>query len=134
MTPVDLNGGGTEVDPELAHYLNRHYWTNRAAANTADSDSFLSGFSPSAPSAFYPPPPVNPDYEPSLPDTAITSSLVSVRFRHTSQPAGAAKCCSPASPTSIMVLHWMCGYLLITEVVEYEGIFGDAVTKWIEIS
>ncbi|VDK40378.1 unnamed protein product [Taenia asiatica] len=56
----------TEVDPELAHYLNRNYWTGRAAAT--DSDSTIGGFSPSAP-AF--PPPVNPDYAPSVPDPSI---------------------------------------------------------------
>uniref|UniRef100_A0A5K3EIF7 Hepatocyte growth factor-regulated tyrosine kinase substrate n=2 Tax=Mesocestoides corti TaxID=53468 RepID=A0A5K3EIF7_MESCO len=65
VAPVSeaTNDPTTEVDPELAHYLNRNYWTNRAA--TADSDYFIPGFSPSAP------PPVNPDYEPSIPDLQL---------------------------------------------------------------
>lgn len=56
----------TEVDPELARYLNRNYWAGRAS--TVDSDSFMASFSPSAP-AF--PPPVNPDYVPSVVDPAV---------------------------------------------------------------
>lgn len=65
----------TEVDPELAHYLNRNYWTGRAAA--ADSDSFIGGFSPSAP-AF--PPPVNPDYAPSVTDPSVLFNFVVSSF------------------------------------------------------
>ncbi|VDM16968.1 unnamed protein product [Hydatigera taeniaeformis] len=71
----------TEVDPELAHYLNRNYWTGRAAAT--DNDSCIGGFSPSAP-AF--PPPLNPDYVPSVADTSneksqdLERALVSVEM------------------------------------------------------
>ncbi|KAL5103176.1 Hepatocyte growth factor-regulated tyrosine kinase substrate [Taenia crassiceps] len=65
----------TEVDPELAHYLNRNYWTGRAAAT--ESDSFIGGFSPSAP-AF--PPPVNPDYVPSVADPSNEKPLPSVEM------------------------------------------------------
>ncbi|VDD79711.1 unnamed protein product [Mesocestoides corti] len=76
VAPVSeaTNDPTTEVDPELAHYLNRNYWTNRAA--TADSDYFIPGFSPSAP------PPVNPDYEPSIPDlqTGLKKALASVEI------------------------------------------------------
>ncbi|VUZ50852.1 unnamed protein product [Hymenolepis diminuta] len=57
----------TEVDPELALYLNRNYWAGRAAANAESTDSYISGFIPTAP-AF--PPPTNPDYVPSVVDTS----------------------------------------------------------------
>ncbi|KAM3186101.1 hypothetical protein ACTXT7_005016, partial [Hymenolepis weldensis] len=57
----------TEVDPELALYLNRNYWAGRAAANAESTDSYISGFTPTAP-AF--PPPTNPDYVPSVVDTS----------------------------------------------------------------
>ncbi|KAM7536419.1 hypothetical protein Aperf_G00000082485 [Anoplocephala perfoliata] len=64
--PSDLNSElATEVDPDLALYLNRNYWAGRAA-NADGTESYLSGFSPSAP-AF--PPPVNPEYVPSVVDT-----------------------------------------------------------------
>ncbi|VDL18572.1 unnamed protein product [Hymenolepis diminuta] len=62
----------TEVDPELALYLNRNYWAGRAAANAESTDSYISGFIPTAP-AF--PPPTNPDYVPSVVDTSLTSTL-----------------------------------------------------------
>lgn len=63
----------TEMDAELARYLNRNYWTNRAAA-VSETESMMA-FPPSAPPVYIPP--VNPDYEPSLPDTSNdrTSSL-----------------------------------------------------------
>ncbi|VDO16000.1 unnamed protein product [Rodentolepis nana] len=57
----------TEVDPELALYLNRNYWAGRAAANAESTDSYISGFTPTAPTF---PPPVNPDYVPSVVDTS----------------------------------------------------------------
>nr|CDS31572.1 hepatocyte growth factor regulated tyrosine [Hymenolepis microstoma] len=57
----------TEVDPELALYLNRNYWAGRAAANAESTDSYVSGFTPTAPTF---PPPTNPDYVPSVVDTS----------------------------------------------------------------
>ncbi|VDL98569.1 unnamed protein product [Schistocephalus solidus] len=61
---VEGNGEGTEVDAELAHYLNRNYWTNRASVVGSDADSVVAPMvTPTAP-IFNPP--VNPDYEPSV--------------------------------------------------------------------
>ncbi|EUB57490.1 Hepatocyte growth factor-regulated tyrosine kinase substrate [Echinococcus granulosus] len=71
----------TEVDPELARYLNRNYWSGRAAAT--DSDSFAGNFIPSAPVL---PPPLNPEYVPSVTDPSnerlqeLERALVSVEI------------------------------------------------------
>lgn len=73
--PSDMNSDlATEVDPDLALYLNRNYWAGRAA-NADGNESYLSGFSPSAP-AF--PPPVNPEYVPSVVDTGVSANLASI--------------------------------------------------------
>lgn len=70
VPPSDANSDlVTEVDPELALYLNRNYWAGRAAANAESTDSYISGFTPTAP-AF--PPPTNPDYVPSVVDTSVS--------------------------------------------------------------
>ncbi|BHF75449.1 hypothetical protein SprV_0501854500 [Sparganum proliferum] len=67
--PGEVNGEGTEVDAELARYLNRNYWTNRASAVGSDAESVVAPMMmPTAP-IFNPP--VNPDYEPSLRGTPI---------------------------------------------------------------